>query len=197
MLGNKLREFICSYVPAGEPVTEDRAIRIEQIAFYSDTSKNTQELKKTICRTLGTEGAWSVDDVDCEGVLISPSNPNSVQRVFSLASEDYLVQHIRPALRLHYSYEVGTFEYEILESVEGVCCQSRLEPFAVSHFGVHVASVGSEVLYFLDRQGILPLTLIKTLKHTNPAVGTNHYWYAILATKNLLGFDLKLIERRT
>lgn len=187
MRKQELKEFISGYFPGERK--KNKPIKIEQVAFYQDWSPSPAGgLRGKLKRILGSGDNWIEDEVDCEGVLV---------RHIQKEDEEFQVTLIRPRLKLQFNYDVGSFEYEILERIEGECLQSSMHNYQLCHLGSHVDSVLGYVLDFFDKH-VYPLTLIKTLNHTNPEIkDKRQYWYAIMDTQEQLGFNLKLIERRT
>jgi hypothetical protein len=151
--------------------------KIEQVAIYS---KDPEKLKKAL-KILGcTE--WSVDHVIAEG---------TVRDIPALNSAD-----------LHFNYQLGDFEFEILEYKNGTNWHDQdalthgvpATPF-MSHLGVHVRSVDA-VKIDMKRLGFKVAQEVKTVSHTNPHIaGKRKYRYVIFDTLSLFGFYFKAIER--
>ena len=148
--------------------------KIEQVAIYS---KNPGKLIKAL-EIIGCD-EWHHDHVVAEGEVNGKQSTNEADLAFN--------------------YQLGDFEFEILNYTSGDNWhRSRMReddaPF-LSHLGVHVDDVDSIKLELM-RADIKVIQEVKTKSHTNKVIKDKRtYHYVIFDTRDLFGFDLKLIQR--
>ncbi len=137
----------------------------DQIAIVT---KNTEDVKVELAK-LGAKN-WVEDIVYSEGMIKG--------------------KRITNTLKLNFNYELGPYEFEILEIVKGVSFQNNLKKPGISHFGWHVEDVELKRKE-LEKEGYTNVGFMKTKTHSN---AKNLYHYVFLENKEL-GIFLKLIQR--
>jgi hypothetical protein len=112
-------------------------------------------------------------------------------------------QPCRNVADLAFNYQAGPFELELLK-YRGTAANNwhtyrehaNPNKFLFSHKGLHVEDVDVAAQPYLA-QGIEVAQDVTTVGHTNPYLlqKGRHYRYLVLDTRQLLGFDVKLISR--
>lgn len=159
--------------------------QIEQIALSIDQSRKNAAM--ALLADLGmTE--WHKDTVVAAGsVGLSPGQTNTAELAFN--------------------YQVGgkekLLELELLNYTEGDNFVRRAlagteASSIVTHIGMHVtAEQLEEVWRIMQGHGISTSQVVRTQSHTNPVIkDSRRYTYAIFATRDLIGVDLKFIVRK-
>lgn len=123
---------------------------------------------------------WSHDEVRARGYVGGKSETN--------------VAH------LAFNYQAGPFELELIQYVAGPnWLEDRYgQKAGLSHIGIHTDNMYLTYDLLMERfKGEIAIAQeVITETHYNPKIPANrHYWYVILATRHMFGFDLKLIQR--
>jgi hypothetical protein len=145
---------------------------IEQVAIASG---NPQQIIEQM--SIFGCNKWHHDEVVAKG------------KVFGVEAEN--------VAELHFNYQLG-FELEILKYNQGPNWHQQRNPNCytgpafLSHMGLHATPEHMEQLY-----NKLPIAQeVWTHSHSNPAIaGKRKYHYVVFDTRDMFGFDLKLIER--
>lgn len=101
--------------------------------------------------------------------------------------------------KLHFNYDMGV-EFEILVWQTGpfwLATKMLGRGAVVSHYGTHVENAISAAAGAANHYGAEVVQAVETIGHTNPLLVEQgrRYRYAIVDTRDLLGADLKFIER--
>lgn len=101
--------------------------------------------------------------------------------------------------KLHFNYDMGV-EFEILVWRTGpfwLATKMLAGVAMVSHYGTHVKNALSAAAGAANHYRADILQAVETIGHTNPLLVEQgrRYRYAIVGTRDLLGADLKFIER--
>lgn len=157
-------------------------MNIDQIAFCTQDP----EALKTLLQTVFGENAtqWQEDHVVANGLSLIGTD---------MSQCEYLNE---ANLSFNYDLVKGGVEFELLHYEDGPnWLDKRGITNGLSHLGVHVEDLTIVKQLLLD-QGYKIAQEVRTKSHTNPAIkDTRRYWYCIFDTRDVLGFDLKLIQR--
>jgi hypothetical protein len=145
----------------------------DQIAMVVEKGA-AERLKVGLFESMGAD-KWIVDEVVGNGEMVSKGGK---------------FKEIQNKLRLHFNYQMGPYEFEILEILEGASFQTKLIKPGISHFGWHVDSAEKKSELMLGL-GFEYLGSIKTLKHTS----AQNYYYYTFWSHYAMGIMVKLIER--
>lgn len=156
-------------------------VKFDQIAFYSRNLPRTRALLKVL---FGLD-QWVSDIVTGEGLVWG-------RKVTGLKGE------------LCFNYQTGV-ELELLCYPEGQGWHASRGPLKdlfssksifLSHVGVHVADMAKARLPY-ELKGWYVAQEIWTTHHTNPYLVENGrtYHYVVFDSRDIIGVDLKLIER--
>jgi hypothetical protein len=101
---------------------------------------------------------------------------------------------------LHFNYTLMPCEFEILQYVEGKNWISALPKprhgVITSHYGIHVPDAAGAADQLREKFGLDIVQQVTTLSHTNAHIkNSRRYKYVILGARQLLGADIKFIER--
>lgn len=103
--------------------------------------------------------------------------------------------------QLHFNYSFG-IEFEVLEPGSDLWVSNiaalGIKPVVMSHYGMHVDDAEEAAAQWIKESGYgAVIQIVRTLEHTNPyLVGQGrHYKYVIVGTRNVMGADLKFIQR--
>ncbi len=153
-----------------------RSLEIDQIAIVSQNPGETKALLDAVFGT--TPDDWQADIATATGM----ANGRVVRNTASLSFNYKLIK--------------GGVEFEVLCYGAGNnWLQDAKRVSGHSHFGVHVENLDA-VRTKLLALGYQIAQEVRTTSHTNAAIaGKRTYKYCIFATHDILGFDLKLIER--
>jgi hypothetical protein len=154
------------------------AFKIEQIAIASD---KPQYLIAMLGSVMGLKD-WSIDIVTSKASVFGGPETTNVAE-------------------LNFNYDLG-FELEVLHYKQGDNWhQARLMedcgyPF-LSHLGFHCSEEDAQATKDkLATAGINMAQEVWTLEHTNPVIaGKRTYHYMVFDSRDVFGFDLKLIVR--
>lgn len=156
-------------------------IKIEQIAIGS---KNSEQVVKNLSEVLGLSD-WSKDTVTVDGLV-------NEKKCFGTVAD------------LNFNYELGPFEFEILQYKEGDNWHNNLYENNIaefqnflSHLGLHIDDP-KEFLSVKRRLSLFfPIVQdVVTKSHTNEAIkDSRRYRYIIFDSRDEIGFDLKIIQR--
>ncbi len=146
-------------------------MKIEQVAIYT---KNPSKAKEALSAIGFNE--WHTDHVHAKGEVFGQKGENKAE--------------------LNFNYQMGDFEFELLNYVEGNnWIEARGQTSGMSHLGLHVDDVEPHK----DKMKALGYKIaqeVETISHTNPVIdGKRKYKYVIFDTRAAFGFDLKLIQR--
>lgn len=150
--------------------------KIEQIAI---APRNTQAAE-LLLRDMGWND-WTYDTVIAEGKVFDRDN-------------------VTNTAKLHFNYESqgsNDIEFEILDYIQGDNWIRDQIP-CVSHVGMHCTPEElDEWKKFFAERGILIVQEVHTKSHTNEYLieDDRTYHYTIFGTRQILGFDIKLIVR--
>jgi len=149
-------------------------LKIDQIAIAPDPSRMEEAL--ALLEVLGVKG-YVKDQVAATGLVRGEVASNKAD------------------LRFNYDFVPG-IEFEVLHYVDGKNFVEHHTPCA-AHLGVHVTQEELVDIQATFRSiGIPVLQEVFTTSHSNPAIaGIRRYHYVIYATRDLLGLDLKFINR--
>lgn len=137
----------------------------DQIAVCTENSKETIKALEI----LGAKN-WITDIVESEGKIKGKPFTNK--------------------LKLSFNYEMGLYEFEVLEILEGDSFQSGLIKPGISHFGIHVDNADKKAMQ-LEAEGFRNIGYMRTKSHSS---AKNLYYY-IFMTHPALGIFVKIIER--
>lgn len=169
-------QLMDSYLPARPEFP------VEQIALKVPDVEKAKE----VFRAIGV-GEWAEDRV--EAWIREPAGENIPRS---------------NTARLAFNYQlIPGKELELIEYEKGWNWLAEREdsgiPFGLSHLGLHVpedTDLDAIKRSLFDRFGFEVAQEVKTMSHTNPAIrDTRRYRYVIFDSHNVLGFDLKLIQR--
>lgn len=149
-------------------------LKFHQVAIYSgDVFKSVDQWK-----SLGYEN-WSYDEAILSGNEWGKLGSKQAVMAFNY---DILPNELE---FVHYSAPTRHLQDE----------RDGNPPF-LSHMSVMVEDVVWETLRIFNRYGISPYHRFTTREHTNPAVkGKKRFKEAIYDMRDMIGFDLKLIQR--
>jgi len=144
---------------------------IEQIAI---TTRDTEKTKELLGEIFGAE--FITDEVEAVGTVFGTPTQNKAE--------------------LNFSYQLGKFEFEILKYKEGDNWVERNgQEYGMTHLGLHVDDIEAWKRK-MSGLGFIIAQEVKTINHTNHVIkGKRLYHYVIFDTREVLGFDLKLIKR--
>lgn len=156
---------------------------IDQVAF---ATREGGKLRGLLNEIFGVaEITWSQDTVIAEGTVFGSETKNQAHLAFNYG----IMKH--------------GLEFEVLEpdvhAEYWVNSAINLSPqgCVLSHLGIHVTDIDSHVER-LQELGYSIVQDVRTLSHENPAVPSDRrYRYVIFGTRDVLGFDVKLIQRLT
>lgn len=160
--------------------------KIEQIAFYTNDIDNA---KLMYGQMYGVKD-WKEDIVTARGRVWCPTGGEFGNGGYELGVVN--VAH------LCFNYDLG-FELELIKYESGMNWHAngrRIGDIFPSHMAYHVEDMQKEVKRY-EGAGLRVAQEVKTLSHTNEYLLTTgrKYHYVIFDSRNVLGFDLKLIKR--
>ena len=175
-----MQEFDRLY-PEGVPAKVEQP-KLDQIAFYTNAPESYKQILSEI---FGRELTWHNDIVHGEG------------KVFGKPAQNYG--------HLSFNYDLCNTEFEVISyktpggahdphHYNWLEEQSVPSP-SLAHIGMHVEDLDYWVERIMAMGGEIA-QYISTISHTNPNIaGKRLYTYVIFDTREMLGFDLKLIKR--
>lgn len=176
------------YLEAGESIVFPRK-KFEQVAMYVP---HIDEAKHQYYKQFGITD-WKEDTVTATGWI--GINNNDVRSKLCLMTN---------VARLAFNYDLG-FELELIHYVAGKNWhheRGRIDEHGdcskafASHMSYHVEDMEGAIVKF-EKSGLKVIQNVTTISHTNPYLleKKRKYNYAIFDSRELLGFDLKLIKR--
>jgi hypothetical protein len=133
-------------------------------------------------------GDWIIDNATLNGVIIDLWG-------------DGRAHHSKVEARMAFNYTIMPMELEFLHYKSGMNRHQlygrnfEAVPF-ISHMSTYVDDVIGQVETLRDNQGMMPYHRFITQDHTNPAVvGKKRFIEAIYDTVDLLGYDIKFIQK--
>lgn len=155
------------------PKQTEPDFKIDQVAFCT---QDPDGLKTLLMAVFGSPLEWHTDQVVAKGQVFGHDSENQAE------------------LNFNYQVMAQGVEFEVLCYKEGTNWLGGQKK-GLSHLGTHVDDLAA-VKERLLGMGLTIAQEVNTLSHTNPAIkDTRRYWYCIFDTRNLMGFDLKLIQR--
>ena len=151
---------------------------------FAIACKNPDEVKKWLNAILGVD-EWHEDLVVAEGQVHPHQRP--------------LDKHKNKA-ELNFNYQLGQFEFELIHYKAGRNWLQDIntqEDNFLSHLGFHIDDPKRfEAVYKELKEHFNIAQEVVTESHTNEAIkDERRYRYVIFNSRNMLGFDLKIIQR--